>query len=82
ETEIQADIFASRLLAPACVLWGLNLHTADEIMSACNISHSAAQIRAERMAILYSRNVFLQSDLEKKVYSNFSEFINISKKGK
>ena len=33
--EVEADIFASRLLAPACVLCGLNVTTADEIMELC-----------------------------------------------
>lgn len=83
EIETEADIFASRLLAPACVLWGLNLHTAEDISKVCDISLSAAQIRAERMKILYDRNKFLISPLERKVFNNFKEFIdknnNISK---
>lgn len=73
--ETEADIFASRLLAPACVLWGLNLHTPQEIASACDISLRSAEIRAERMKILYKRNKFLTSPLEKQVYGNFKEFI-------
>ena len=36
--ETSANQFAARLLAPACVLWGLGLHTADEITEACHIS--------------------------------------------
>ena len=74
--ETEADIFASRLLAPACVLWGLNLHTPEEIMKVCDISLSAAKIRAERMEVLYKRNKFLTSPLEQKVYNNFKDFIN------
>lgn len=74
--ETEADIFASRLLAPACVLWGLNLHTPEEIMKACDISISAAKIRAERMEVLYKRNKFLTSPLEQKVYNNFKDFID------
>lgn len=31
DEETQADIFTSRLLAPACVLWALDIHSADEI---------------------------------------------------
>ena len=76
EIEREADIFASRLLAPACVLWGLNLHTAEEIAKVCNISISAAIIRAERMDVLYKRNKFLISPLERKVYEQFSGFID------
>lgn len=75
EIEQAADIFASRLLAPACVLWGLNLHTAEEIAEVCNISLPAAKIRAERMELLYKRNKFLISPLEKQVFDNFSDYI-------
>jgi len=76
EEETEADIFASRLLAPACVLWALNLHTAEDISEICGISHQAAAIRAERMKLLYQRNKFLTSPLERKVYKNFRPFIN------
>jgi len=75
QIESEADIFASRLLAPACVLWGLGLHTADEIARVCNISMSAARIRSERMEILYKRNKFLTSPYERKVFANFRNFI-------
>lgn len=78
-TENEANIFASRLLAPACVLWGLNLHTAEEIAAACNISMSAATNRAERMEELYRRNKFLTSPLEKEVYNQFRDFIEKSR---
>lgn len=74
--EYEADVFASRLLSPACVLWGLNLHSAEEIAKVCNISLSSAKIRAERMKILYERNKFLTSQLERQVYNNFEKFIN------
>lgn len=76
ETEKQADMFAIRLLAPSCVIWGLGLHTAEEIQNYCNISYSAAKARASRMQILYERNKFLSTDLERKVYANFEKYIN------
>ena len=75
DEEQEADMFAARLLAPACVLWALNLHTADEISDVCKISKSAATIRAERMEILYNRNKFLTSPLERQVYNQFSDYI-------
>ncbi|MDE6580289.1 MAG: ImmA/IrrE family metallo-endopeptidase [Ruminiclostridium sp.] len=75
QTESEADIFASRLLSPACVLWGLNLHKAEDIAKCCNISITAAKIRAERMELLYKRNKFLVSPLERKVYEQFRDFI-------
>lgn len=75
QQETAANQFAARLLAPACVLWGLDLHTADEIAAACRISKKAAQFRAERMKILYARNKFLLSPLEHKLYQRFVPFM-------
>lgn len=77
--ERAANIFAARLLAPACVLWGCNCKTAEEIARLCHISKQAAQFRAERMRILYERNAFLTSPLERKVYSNFARYIQQNK---
>lgn len=73
--EQAANVFASRLLAPACVLWSLNARTADEISELCQISRQAAAFRAERMAVLYERGKFLASPLEQTVYKQFSEYI-------
>ncbi len=73
--ESEADTFAARLLAPACVLWGLDIHSAEDIARLCDISIPAAAIRAERMAELYSRNMFLTHPLERKVYGMFEEYI-------
>lgn len=73
--EQAANVFASRLLAPACVLWALDARTPEEIAALCHISHQAATFRAERMAILYRRGKFLMSPLERQAYAQFSEFI-------
>lgn len=73
--EQAANVFASRLLAPACVLWGCNVRTAEQIQELCKISRTAAEYRAERMNELYKRNRFLTSPLERKVYSQFETFI-------
>lgn len=73
--ERAANQFAARLLAPACVLWGLDVHTASEIMELCHISRQAAQFRADRMEELYRRNKFLVSPLEREVYQRFQPFI-------
>lgn len=75
QSETEADMFAVRLLAPACVLWGLDIHSYKEIIEVCNISIAAAKIRAERMVILYERQKFLTSPLERKVYDQFAGFI-------
>lgn len=77
--EQAANVFASRLLAPACVLWGCNIHTAEEIAVNCKISRQAAEYRAARMEILYERNAFLTSPLEREVYENFRQYIETRK---
>lgn len=76
--ETAANQFAARLLAPACVLWGLGLHTPEKIASVCHISNQAAQFRAERMKALYERNKFLVSPLECRLYQQFLPFITES----
>lgn len=73
--ESAANIFASRLLAPACVLWKLKVHSVSEIEALCGLSRQAAQIRAKRMEHLYQINHFNQSPLEKKALLQFSDFI-------
>lgn len=35
--ETSANQFTARLLAPACVLWGLDIHTPEEIAELCHI---------------------------------------------
>lgn len=79
ENEYEAERFAIDILAPACVLWGLNLHTAREISKACGISMTAARKRAKRMEVLYQRNKFLTHPLERQVYKQFLSFINKGK---
>lgn len=73
--EYQAERFAIDILAPACVLWGLNIHSAEEIAEICNISLQSAHIRAARMEELYRRDRFLTSPLERQVYAQFKSFI-------
>lgn len=73
--EQEANVFASRLLAPACVLWALDVRESEDIAALCRISHRAAAFRAERMALLYVRNRFLSSPIERRVYDRFSPFI-------
>lgn len=73
--EQAANVFASRLLAPACVLWALDARSPEQIAELCQISHKAAVLRAERMAELYQRGRFLASPLERLVYQQFLPFI-------
>lgn len=74
--EQEANVFASRLLAPACVLWGLKVNSADEIAQLCDISPTAAAYRWQRLQELYKRNKFLVAPLEQQVYRQFQDFIS------
>ena len=73
--EQAANVFASRLLAPACVLWGIGVQSAKEISELCDISMPAAEFRWERMKELYKRDKFLTSPLERDVFERFKNFI-------
>lgn len=77
--EYQAERFAINILAPACVLYGLGIHTAEDIAKVCGISLSAARIRAERLAVLYQRKSFFCSPLERKVFELFEDFIKANR---
>lgn len=79
-TETQADEFAARLLAPACVLNALNAFNSDDIARLCGISRKAAEYRAERMEILRKRDKFLISPLEQRVFENFKPWIEEQQK--
>lgn len=73
--EQAANVFASRILAPACVLWALDARTPEEIAALCQISHQAAAFRAERMELLYQRGMFLAHPLERAVFEQFEDFL-------
>lgn len=86
EIESGANIVASRILAPACVLWGLGVNSAEEIAKLCDISIEAARWRMKRLEFLYERereflktkgrSCFLLSEKERIVYEQFLPFIN------
>ncbi len=78
--EQAANVFAARILAPACVLWALDARTPEQIAKLCQISYQAASFRAERMELLYQRNKFLSSPLERAVYQQFSGYIDRMRK--
>ena len=83
--ETAANVFASRLLAPACVLHALDIHTAGEIAGLCGLSNTAAEARAKRMAELYARerewlhtkgySCFGVSPQERRALAQFGKFI-------
>lgn len=73
--EQQANVFASRLLAPACVLNGVGATSVEKIMQLCKISREAATYRAERMNTLGQRQQFFTVEKEREVYKQFEAFI-------
>ena len=88
--ETEANVFASRLLAPLCVLQFLNLNSIKEISDICDISFSAAKLRFSRLCEIRRRNserrkeknhgTFLISKLERELVGNFKDFIEKNKK--
>lgn len=79
--EQAANVFASRLLAPACVLWGCGVSSAAEIAVLCDISPTAAKYRWNRMKLLLQRSKFLTNRLERKVYRRFAKYIKAYRSG-
>ena len=73
--EAAANMYAARLLAPACVLWALDLHTPEEISAITGLSIQSAVFRARRLRELRKRDRFLTSPLEQQVYRQFLPFI-------
>lgn len=77
--EMQANVFARDLLAPACVLHALGVTTAQEIMQICSISKTSAEIRANRLRLLRERDKFGTSSLERQVREQFDDFIRANR---
>lgn len=73
--EREANIFASRLLAPSIVLHKMNITDAEDIARICGMSKEAAGYRARRMAELNSRDKFCISKLEQCAAEKFEDFI-------
>lgn len=70
-----ADIFALRLLAPACVLHALGTDTPGGVAALCGLPPRAAAMRAERLELLARRDAFFTHPLEKQVWAQFQPFL-------
>lgn len=81
ESDTDADMFAIRLLAPACVLHSLHMHSREGIAALCGLPEGAAAMRAERMALLDYRNAYGIHPLEKQVQKQFLPFIRKKRQG-
>lgn len=71
-----ADLFAIRLLAPACLLHEMHVDTSGGIIRLCGLPPHAAAIRAERMQLLNERDVYYTHILETKVRNAFMPWLN------
>lgn len=70
-----ADIFAIRLLAPACLLHELHIDAPGDIMRLCGLPPRAAALRGERMELLNQRDSFYAHPLERQVRDAFRPFL-------
>ncbi|MBE6811477.1 MAG: hypothetical protein E7523_01190 [Ruminococcaceae bacterium] len=84
EEELQAGIFAGRLLAPLSVLWAMGVQNADEIRRVCLIPKATAEKRFSRLGEMDLRNLesgaksgvgtMFLSGYERCAFRNFSGF--------
>ena len=81
QEETQANQFAARLLAPACVLHELGATTPEAIQRVCGLSRQAAEFRAARMQELEKRNRYYTSPLERQVVEQFRSYISLALRG-
>ena len=77
--ENQAHMFALRLLCPACVLWALNISSADGIAKLCKVPLFASKQREKRLSELFIKNKFLTDPTEKQLFESFSDYIKLIK---
>lgn len=85
EIETRANLFAARILSPACVLHALGVTKPRQISAICEISPTAAKWRCKRLLALYrrekewlatrGRSCFFLSPLEIRVYRQFEPYI-------
>lgn len=73
--EREANVFASRLLAPACVLWGCGVSCPEDIVELCGVSRQSAEFRWQRIETLLERDRFLSSPVEREVFGQFADYI-------
>ncbi len=78
--EDQADMFAKRLLCPACVIWALELSSAEEIAKYFYVDIDTATERCKRIKVLNKRGKYLTDDLERQVFEHFRDYIEDERK--
>lgn len=73
--EQEANMFASRLLMPMCVLYECDVNDSLEISKLCKVSNVSAEFRYARLVILKQRNKFYKNNTERRMKDNFKSFI-------
>lgn len=79
KSEQQADMFALRLLCPACVLKDMNISSPGDIAGICRIPLPWAEIRYRRLKELNDRDKYFTAPIERKVYNNFKGYLTNTK---
>lgn len=75
KSEQQADMFALRLLCPACVLKDLNISSPECLANICRIPLPQAEMRYQRLKELESRGKYFTAPIEREVYKNFENYL-------
>lgn len=75
-SEKEANMFASRILMPMCVLKECNAFSPKSIRELCCTPQKESSERAARLKMLVKRDKFYTSKFEKKVVKQFKGFIN------
>lgn len=75
KSEQQANMFALRLLCPACVLKDMDINSADEIARICRVPFPQAEARYQRLKELKKRNKYFTAPIELEVYKNFEKYL-------
>lgn len=80
KAEMEANMFAARILMPLCVLKELKIKSVQDVMDICLVSEDAAKYRYKRLnEVVTPRNKFYTNLLELRVVNNFQAFINSKK---
>ena len=75
KSEQQADMFAQRLLCPMSVLHHLDVTSPEEISKICLVPLDCATERSKRLKMLRTKNKFLTSRVEARMFEKFKPFI-------
>ena len=82
DREKEANMFASRLLMPMCVLYECKVKNAQEVAELCNVSLISATYRYERLLLVKERKKFYTDKNEKLLKNTFKRFIKSKLKNK